>query len=632
MPIDANFDGGQYSLNAPPQDAENSAKMAWKCFLISAEEKKRLSLIERWKENYKLYRGDHWQSVKSRENRNQVTINLFFANVLRTTANITNRQPMVEVIDLDGIQDKSDIALTNRMKKQWGETEQQASLAHSVLLNEINGITIEKSIWNPAKKQSDVSVIDAHSFFPAPGKWKEINDMPYASHAYIMSVDDIETKFGVTEVQPDDFSSILGKDREATKPTLSSVQDTVIEDAVVNSGDAAGSFVKSGVSGRGKALVVETWMRDWTEIQPTRDELSANNPGQGLTKNKKRLKYPDGIRVITTTNQGRKVLSDQPNPNINWQLFIRDVPVWHSWAWGRIPMWHSTSYEDPIEFWGFSAAEQVGPLNKKIDEIVSRLLAYIQRTLLPPLIVSKSAGIPKNKIKNQPGLVFRPVRDTARIEYMQVPELPQSFFNVLDTIITMHDRIYQIEDADRGVQPTGVTAASAIVALQERNAVLIQHKIRSADRLIRNRGRWSVSHYQNFSTKTDSVEIQGKPVTLQGIRLAGRRYNFVVESGSTVARTSIREEEQATQLYEMGVIDRRALLETLNFRGWRDVVERIGEGQLDKAMSILVDAGLPEDAAIKLKNFLLTPQQTTGGGQSEQPQPGTPKAQQGGQV
>ena len=103
---------------------------------------------------------------------------------------------------------------------------------------------------------------------------------------------------------------------------------------------------------------------------------------------------------------------------------------------------------------------------------------------------------------------------------------------------------------------------------------------------------------------------------VRGIDLAGREFNYVVESGSTVAKTSLQVQEQAEKLYEMGAIDRQALLETLNFPNWKEIIERVSEGQLGQALNILVQAGLPQEAAAMLYQVLSQPQ----GGPGNRPQ------------
>ena len=151
--------------------------------------------------------------------------------------------------------------------------------------------------------------------------------------------------------------------------------------------------------------------------------------------------------------------------------------------------------------------------------------------------------------------------------------------------------------------------------------------------IARERGRWAISGLLNFATDVENLDIRGTTVTLQGVALAGRRFNYMVESGSTVARTSIQQQEQAIALYRDKAIDRQALLETLNFPGWKQIIERVGEGQLDQALQILVQAGMDEEQAAVLKQQLLEPQDggiPGGGGGSQGQQPGMPKSMQGG--
>ena len=203
----------------------------------------------------------------------------------------------------------------------------------------------------------------------------------------------------------------------------------------------------------------------------------------------------------------------------------------------------------------------------------------------------------------------------------------------------MHDRVHAVQDVDRGETPRNITAASAIVARQERNAVLIQHKINAMDHLVEMRGRWAISFWQNFGLETELVEIKGsEPAEFRGINFAGRRFKYVVESGSTVPKTSLQLEEQAKEFYKAGAIDRQALLEAVNFPGWKEIIERVGEGQLGQAIQVLVQAGLPEEAGQQLYQQLMQPQGGPGnvsqGNEMGNPaiqkiQPGIPMAQRG---
>lgn len=617
-----------YNLESPPPaDHPDLGTWIWQLFEASYAWKEHLGLMDRWVSNYRLFRGNHWGD-KKRRSKNKLSINLYFANVQRTVANITAKNPVAEVVDMDGHEDNADQVLSAKLRKWWHETEQQATLATTCQNNEVYGLTVEKHGWSSAKKHPFVAITDVYAFFPAPNCPQDLQDAPYLIHAYPMDVNKIESTFDAQDVSAEDVRTILGsEDREEVRPnaTMMSRNSGVVHQQVKN---LVGEETRAGGS-KGEGLVVECWFRDFSEVIE-KEEVVDPETGEKSVNEIHRLKYPDGIRVVTIANRGKVVLADMENPNLNLKLPVEAIQ--ETYAWGRYPFSKVNSYEDSTSMWGFSAAEQVGDLNKKIDEIASRMAAYVNRALFPPLIVEKGCGITKNMINNKPGLVLMPTRPNARIEFVPVPNLPQNFFQILDVFTSFHDRIYQIEDADRGVQPTGVTAASAIVALQERNAVLIQHKIRAIEFLARERGRWAISFFQNFGTVKEQIEVKGEPYELQGIALAGRRFNYMVESGSTVARTSIQQQEQAMALYRDQAIDRQALLETINFPNWKEIIERVGEGQLDQALQILVQAGLSDEQAMELRKYLMEPQtgpKAQQGQSAGQPKAGTPRAQQG---
>jgi hypothetical protein len=250
--------------------------------------------------------------------------------------------------------------------------------------------------------------------------------------------------------------------------------------------------------------------------------------------------------------------------------------------------------------------------------------------MAPPLIIQKHCGITQADIESNLAksgrMILMPTVPNARIEFMQIPNLPETFFRVLDLIVRFFDRVYQIEEADRGEAPRGVIAASAIAALQERNQVLMQTKTTSIDSLVEQRSRWAIGLYQNFGTTEDTVSVNGTTEVFQGIAFAGRKYGYVVEAGSTTPRTNLQIQEMAMGLAEKNFIDRRALLEVLNFPNWKEIVERLGENQLDQALNILVQAGMPIEMAQQLKITLAQTQGGPGDATQQPPQ----NTQQGG--
>ena len=632
--------------NLPPEGDPDVGPYSFKLYQNALLERDRNFLTEKWHENYRLFRGDHWPGViknlSGKGTRSKLSLALLQSNITRTVANITARAPMAEAVSADGIEDESGKALSAKLKTWSAQAEQQRSLGKSVLNQEIYGITIEKAVWDAVRKQGRAIPLDPYSVLPAPGYYEELSDAPYICHIYPMQVEEVESKFEVEGVSSDEeLSALLGEEREDERIQRGTYQGSI---------NASGNYVPVNHPGESdeirlnRALVIEIWIKDFsTEKREISQTVIDEKTGQvRLEKIEVDMpKYPGGVRVITISNYGEHVLADMKNPNVNHALPMEVVE--NTYLFDKFPFYHANSYEDTTSLWGYSMCEAVGDINLAIDDLWSAIMSYLRMAMFPPLILPKDCKISKSKIRYTPRLVLQPVSGStgAGINWLAMPTPPSWLFEALSTLVSFFDRISQIEDADRGQAAGGVIAASAIQMLQERGAVLIRAKIRAVDYIVRERGRAFISFYQNFGVDPEVVTTEGGPVQLNGLSLVNRKFNYVVESGSTVARTSSQVKSEAVELYKLQAIDRQALLEAVNFPDWRRIVERMGESQLQAAFAVLVQAGMPEEVARMLYNQLT--QEQGGPGDSSQANPpgggvgaagapaeaGTPKAMQG---
>ena len=606
--------------NLPPEGHPDVGRFFWdNCFMVSEAEKDRLNLKDRWRENHRIWRGGAVQ--RSLRNKNAVTANLIFSNVQRTVANLTAKNPAAEVVSLDGsyqvdqstgepivdengepIPDDSDKKVTVRMKDWWNTTEQINILVDSALDMEIYGITIEKGVLDPTNNECSVVALDPYSYVIAPGNWLTPNDSPYVGMATAIRPDAVEAMFGLEEgsINADEVYSILGEEREENRPAagkIGNITTTMYGSKTMHPrGNVQG--------GEDRALVVELFVRDNSKIEVV-DE-AGNKTSQ--------KKYPGGIRMVTLANSGDLVCMDAANPNVNPELTREEQA--NTYLYDHFPYSTAVSYRDTTSPWGFSAAEQVGDLAEKISELLSRMYRYLARVMLPPLVLPLDTGLTEDDVNNNPGLILTPQTGSSGqyIRYVDVPSLPADTTRLFDMLLGIFDRVYQIEDADRGDTPNRIVAASAIVALQERNQVLMRHKIRMVDYLIRQRGRMAISFFQNFGVTTDSIKVDDAIQGIRGLDLIGRKFQYVVESGSTITQTSLQVQEQAVDLFEKGAIDSQALLETMNFPNWRAIVERMAESgdQLDQAAQIFIQAGVPPETVGQLIEFARQPQVQNG--------------------
>ena len=598
--------------NIPPAGNPDVSEFAYNLFEIARTEKERLGKNQDFLSNYALYRGKRNRQRTGYKGYSPAAIsniiNLYFANVERTISNITARVPTGEVVDMDGIHDDAENILSMQLKKWWKDTDQQNLTKESAREMELYGITIEKPSWNKTARSPAIAVVDPFAFFPAPGNWSggELSTKtPYICYAYIEFVSEMENFYNVKDIAPDEAYDLLGSGREEYKTnpmTGKTSSDKKIE----------------------RCLVIEVWIRDnrtttETTTEPVLDEMGEpviDEKGDPLIKEIKRTVpvYRDGVRKITVTKSkdphnknGYVVLDDCANPNIN--PAAPDDIARNTYPWGKLPCYYANSYKDGVSLWGFAAAEQVGDLLGIINQIVRKLVAYVLNVMVPPLIVQKGCGITPEMIKNAilkgGRLILMPSIPNARIEFMQIPNLPATFFEVLNLLIRFFDRIYQIEDADRGVVPPRITAAAAIIALQERNQVLMQTKTSSIDSLVENRSRWAIGLWQNHGVTEEFVDVADEAKPFVGVNYAGRKFNFVVESGSTTPRTSLQLQEMAKWLYQVKAISQKGLLEALNWPGFLQELERTAESQTDQALQILIDAGLPEENAMQIKQYVM---------------------------
>jgi len=233
---------------------------------------------------------------------------------------------------------------------------------------------------------------------------------------------------------------------------------------------------------------------------------------------------------------------------------------------------------------------------------------YHKRSAYGVLLVGKRTGIKRTQLSNKPGLVLFPDSDVDQVRFIPLPSLPSSYFSLIELLINLHDRVYAVQDADRGDSPNGVIAASAIVALQKQNAVLIQHKIDAIEKLVENRGRSSIALYQQHGHMKELIEIDGDMVAFKGVDFAGSQFQYIVQAGSTQVQTRVQKQEQSVQMFELGAIDQQALLEDLDYPKTKAVLERTAEGAVQQSLALLVQAGLPEEVAAELFDFLGQPQ------------------------
>ena len=604
-------DKKKYNLaKMPAKDDPEVGKFFGELYEGCIAERDRLGMPTRWMANYILSRSKTMNVAKIREMMlggyaASLSLGMIGANIERTVANITARSPMASVQSTSG--DEGTSAKMSAMVDHWNNAEEQElTLGIGVKIMETYGTVVEKAVLDVVSGKMSPVPLDITAFLPAPGKYHNIQKMPYCCHHYISDIDVVESMHPHAD-------GILTETGGISELLLTEREDVVASDNQRGGGmnslaSSSGYSPNHYSSGRNtdpsmvnKVMVVEVWVRD----RATKKEPMAG--GQGTVDIPV---YPGGIRMVklakTSVNGAYFVLYDGPNPNVNWGLTAQQVAK--TFLSDRFPFYVARSYTDTEMFWGYSQAETTGDIAQAIDELWRMVIKYLKLSLLPPVIIPKDTGIDKSQFAYIERLVLQPnsTQTAQGIRFLEMPTPPAWLFQAIDILVRFFDRTSQIEDVDRGDAPSGIVAASAIQMLQERAAVLMRAKIRAVDSLVRNRGRCFISMLQNFHTEPEMVNVSGTGVPVTGIEFLDAEFAYLVESGSTVIKTEAEERQQASELFQLGAIDQVALLEAVKFRGWRQIVERMAQaGPLEQAMQILIQAGLPEEIVQQLYEFAM---------------------------
>ena len=648
--------------NLPPQGHADLPDFVIRLRQEALDERARYNLEKRWELNHAYYRNKYWKN-KGQGADKKLSINLFHSVVNRTVSNITARDPATEVklarpkATADGRIDLKDGQIwTSRISNWWQELELSELLEISVNQMEVYGPTFEKYTWNRRKRRPEVLVRDVWSVLPDKLNRQSLQDCRYIIDREPMNADRVRVKYRLSEdeaPQPEDVAAETGAGRALHRSDLTSEANSAPTDssfATNNRPADGGNAAAARYDGKdltGEVMVYELWIKDPRKrtrevvvVEPLPETDALGNPvidpmlGEPRmieVETKHRITedfYPGQIRCIVFCRNARdevKILADVPNPSINRKLDPDAAKF--SWLFDNFPFSLANSYRDTSCLIGFSCAEQIADLVQELNQMFSRIAENIKRMMNPALILPLDCGVPESTINNQPGLLIRPKRgaNSQFIRYLSPQSLSQDIFRFYEMVRLAIDLLSGIEDADRGRMPSSVVSAAAIVALQERGAVLVRQKIRSVDRLVRNRGRAAISLFQNFGTAEELIEVNGRVVEFRGSVYLGQQYIFTVESGSTMAKTSLGVAEDAKWLFSQRAIDAEALLDALGFPNAKAIVERMAEGRpLQMALNILRQAGIQPPALKQIFELATQPQYQEQAAEPPTPSPGPP--------
>jgi hypothetical protein len=347
---------------------------------------------------------------------------------------------------------------------------------------------------------------------------------------------------------------------------------------------------------RRRELVRETaipkaWVEEWWIRDPKRDE------GGGP-------KYPTG-RMITRTKT--TLLWDGPNP------------YWDPWPGPWIEYTVNQLEEHP---YGEPEITQLRGMQDGVNVVLGLIIDNARFITNGVWIMDEDAlsQTERRKLSSRPGAIVskRPGRELRRDTGQS---LPGQVLEVLNALKTDLQFVSGLMDTGYGRPPRGVTAASAIDQLQMATQATIRLKGRELETALAKLGQRIVARIFQFYDEVRVMDLQGPggdivPMTFDpGMLLTLRhpedteaypplseddrrdmlkQFRVRVTPGSSLAISKEKKWAMDMALYGQGLIDRKAVLDNMQYPDRDEIMSRMAAAQPATAPPVAAGAAGPK--------------------------------------
>lgn len=486
-----------------------------------------------WSRWLDLYNFKHWKEKRPTYKASIVT-NFCFSNVETVVPIMTDQPPRVHILP----QEDNDIKYAEVMRQVldyvWTSVCDLDYLLPNVLRTTmVLGTSFAKVNWNKEKGVlGDIEVIPLkpESVYIDPNA-REVEDAAFVIIAETKTLEEIR------ELYPEQGGRVL-PDKTSSSP-------------------------------RDSALLLECWFRDRT-VEEHKEKIELAGEDENLFA--KRKKYPRG-RVIIAAN--RVILKDKHNP-------YKD---------GKFPFVRFVDHPRTHSVWGIGEIEPIESLQLEHNKRKSQVIDIMNLMSNPIWIIDKQAGVDVNNLTNRPGLVVQKNRGTD-VRREEPPRLPPHVLQSIQHTESNIDTISGIHDVTQGRKPTGVTAASSILELQEAAQVKLRLKTRYFEASLRVLAKMIISRIQQFYTEDRLIRLVSPESAPQIFMFSSsmeitdeqtnkkrnpfkQNFDIKIATGSTLPVSKTARAQQGQMLFTLNAIDQEALLEAYDWPNRKAIIERM---------------------------------------------------------
>lgn len=230
------------------------------------------------------------------------------------------------------------------------------------------------------------------------------------------------------------------------------------------------------------------------------------------------------------------------------------------------------------KFYGTSVIEDLIPLQKEYNRTRGQIIEAKNRTAKPQLTAPRGS-VDASKITTEPGQVIFYTPGFDPPQPIPLTPLPNYVMQELDRIQMDWNDISGQHEVSHGQVPPGVTAATAISYLQERDESKLSHTFDSMEEGIEKTAQMSLSYVNEFWDQKRMVKVTGPEGSFDTMALKGsdldNNLDIRVEAGSALPVSKAAKQALIMDMMKMGFIDPRKGLEVMDMGGINKIYEQI---------------------------------------------------------
>lgn len=581
----------------------------------NAEVKFVLARYEEGKEARKEFDQDwtKWREYyKGKTFKNRVAVGKADAgfNICRSTIHstipiLTDARPGFGVLPKEPSDYQFAENLSKVVESIWDARKADHTLIEVLMDSQILSAGILKVTWNTDLEDGlgdvDLKAIDPDDIFVPKQAVDFDKNCPWTIHRTRKKVGTLRKQF------PDKADQIHADTTRSSTDQKNKVMDGDVQ--LVSPVDTKSRLPAPYSPMPGDEELVEV-LECWVDAEALDEYEEMYEPGQEQPTGWKK-KYPNG-KLITVIAQNRLLLQCVGNP-------YKD---------GKKPFVRFVDAIMPRQFWGEGEIEPLVKTQQMIDKVVATIMDYMNLTGNPVWFNPTTSGVDSAQITNAIGQVisYTPGQNGEKPSRDIPPPLPPYYFEFLQNLLRFADAISGIQEVTQGRKPVGVTAAQAIDTLQEAAQTRIRLKERNMNGSLGQVGEMTVSRILQFYTTPRVIKITGNnewpefmqfhvqdvldaqtqqptgqtqfisqtykmnqdamgnkvgytPGPMQKSDPSKGLFDIKIQSGTAMPTHKAEQGNLAIKLYEMQppVIDQEALLETLDFPNYEQVMARMQE-------------------------------------------------------